>query len=228
MTPWTVACQAPLSMRFYWQEYWSGLPFPTLGNLSHTGIKPRSPALQADSLLSESPGKPCIVLNARETGGNKTDMVPAHREFPLEWRRQTHINIYSSAWEAQWWGKNRVPGESEKIYQKKCLLVSYLKSELEVTVGGKAKEAAIMKAEGERECILYLRKWKLVFFCFWELRFIWWEFLGLQAWETASQVILRELLLKISFLCKILRKVCKVSLERWVGAIFWKASETLL
>ena len=76
MTPWTVACQAPLSMRFYWQEYWSGLPFPTLGNLSHTRIKPRSPALQADSLLSESPGKPCIVLNARETGGNKTDMVP--------------------------------------------------------------------------------------------------------------------------------------------------------
>ena len=50
--------------------------------------------------------------------------------------------------------------------------------------------------------------------------FIWWEFLGLQAWETASQVILRELLLKINFLCKILRKVWKVSLERWVGAIF--------
>jgi hypothetical protein len=51
-----------------------------------------------------------------------------------------------------------VLGESEKIYQKKCLLVSYLKSELEVTVGGKAKEAVIMKAEGERECILCLRK----------------------------------------------------------------------
>jgi hypothetical protein len=99
---------------------------------------------------------------------------------------------------------------------------------LEVTVGGKAKEAVIMKAEGERECILCLRKWKLVLFFIWELCFIWWEFLGLQAWETASQVILRELLLKISFLCKILRKVCKVSLERWVGAIFWKTSETLL
>ena len=45
-TPWTVARQAPLSMGFPRQEYWSGLPFPSLGDLPETGIKPGSPALQ--------------------------------------------------------------------------------------------------------------------------------------------------------------------------------------
>ena len=54
----TVACQAPLSMEFSSQEYWSGLPFPSPGNLPDPRIEPGSPALQADSLLSEPPGKP--------------------------------------------------------------------------------------------------------------------------------------------------------------------------
>ena len=51
-------------MEFSRQEYWSGLPFTSPGNLPNPGIKPRSPALQADSLLSELPGKPngCIVM----------------------------------------------------------------------------------------------------------------------------------------------------------------------
>ena len=55
-TSWTLAHQAPLSMGFSRQEYWSGLPFPTLGNLPNPGIKPTSPispALQADSLPAE-------------------------------------------------------------------------------------------------------------------------------------------------------------------------------
>ena len=52
-TRWTVACQAPLSMGFSRQEHWSGLPFPSPGDLPDPGIKPRSLALQADSLLSE-------------------------------------------------------------------------------------------------------------------------------------------------------------------------------
>ena len=56
-TPWTVACQAPLSMGFSRQEYWSGLPFPSPGDLPDTGIEPRSLALQADALPSEPPGK---------------------------------------------------------------------------------------------------------------------------------------------------------------------------
>ena len=52
-TPWTVACKAPLPMGLSRQEYWSGLPFPSPGDLSDPGIKPGSPALQADSLLTE-------------------------------------------------------------------------------------------------------------------------------------------------------------------------------
>ena len=52
-TPWTVACQAPLSMGFFGREYWSGLPFPSPGDLPDPGIEPGSPALQADSLLTE-------------------------------------------------------------------------------------------------------------------------------------------------------------------------------
>ena len=56
--PWTVDHQAPLSMGFSRQEYWSGLPFPSPGDLPNPGIEPRSPAMQADSLPSEPPGKP--------------------------------------------------------------------------------------------------------------------------------------------------------------------------
>ena len=57
-TPWSVAYQAPLSMGFSRQEYWSGLPFSTPGDLPNPGIELRFSALQADSLLSEPPGKP--------------------------------------------------------------------------------------------------------------------------------------------------------------------------
>ena len=55
-TPLTIACEAPLSMRFPRQEYWSELPSP--GDLPDPGIEPGSPALQANSLLTELPGKP--------------------------------------------------------------------------------------------------------------------------------------------------------------------------
>ena len=60
-TPWTVAYQAPPSMEFSRQEYWSGLPFPSPGDLPDPGIKPGSPALQADALPSEPSGKPLIT-----------------------------------------------------------------------------------------------------------------------------------------------------------------------
>ena len=58
MTPWTVAHQASLSKEFSRQEYWSGLLFPSPGDLPDPGTGPGFPALQADSLLSEPPGKP--------------------------------------------------------------------------------------------------------------------------------------------------------------------------
>ncbi|KAI4558260.1 hypothetical protein MJT46_012902 [Ovis ammon polii x Ovis aries] len=59
MTPWTELRQAPLSMGFSTQKYWGGgLPCPPPGDLPNSGIRPRSPALQADSLPSEPPGEP--------------------------------------------------------------------------------------------------------------------------------------------------------------------------
>ena len=57
-TSWTAAYKAPPSMGFSRQEYWGGLPFPSPGGLPNPGIEPRSPALQADTLPSEPPGKP--------------------------------------------------------------------------------------------------------------------------------------------------------------------------
>ena len=64
-TPRTVAYQAPLSMGFSRQEYWSGLPCSSPGDLPDPGIKPGSPALQTDSLPAELPGKPIVGHNVR-------------------------------------------------------------------------------------------------------------------------------------------------------------------
>ena len=57
-TPWTVDYEASPSMGFSRQEYWSGLPFPSPGDLPNPGIEPGSPALQADALPSQLPRKP--------------------------------------------------------------------------------------------------------------------------------------------------------------------------
>ena len=71
-TPWTVAQQAPLSVEFSRQEYWSGLPYPPPEDLPDLGIEPRTPAFQADSLLYVPPEKPkndimmCIHTKSRE------------------------------------------------------------------------------------------------------------------------------------------------------------------
>ena len=66
VTPWTITPQAPLSMEFSRKEYWSGLPFPS-PDLPDPGIEPRSPALHADSLPSEPPGKtPAEGMEKRE------------------------------------------------------------------------------------------------------------------------------------------------------------------
>ena len=56
-TPWTVACQSPLFMGFPRQEYWSGLPFSSAGDLPNPGIEPVSPALVGRFFITEPPGK---------------------------------------------------------------------------------------------------------------------------------------------------------------------------
>ena len=60
VTPWTVAYQVPLSMEFSKQEYWSGLLFPSPGDLPNPGIEPGSLALQADTLPSEPPSREAL------------------------------------------------------------------------------------------------------------------------------------------------------------------------
>ena len=61
-TPWILACQAPLSMGFFRQEYWNGLPCPPPGDLPNPEIKPVASAFQADSLPLSPPGKPMRLL----------------------------------------------------------------------------------------------------------------------------------------------------------------------
>ena len=62
VTPWTVAHQAPLSVGFSRQEYWSGVPFPSPEDLSHPGIEPASPALEVVFFTTKPLGKPPKVL----------------------------------------------------------------------------------------------------------------------------------------------------------------------
>ncbi|CAI9152054.1 unnamed protein product [Rangifer tarandus platyrhynchus] len=69
-TPWTIAHQAPLSMEFSRQEYWSGLPFPSPGDLPDPGIEPMSPVLACGFFTTEPPAKPkgvSLALLYRET-----------------------------------------------------------------------------------------------------------------------------------------------------------------
>ena len=68
--PWTVAHQPPLSTAFPRQEYWSGLPFPPPGGLPDPGVKPQSPALQADSLLSHLGSPTCHYLTSISSSVN--------------------------------------------------------------------------------------------------------------------------------------------------------------
>ena len=73
-TPWTIAHQAPLG--FSRQECWSGLPFPTPGDLSNPGVESWSPSLQTDSLPSEPPGKPLYIINLSYLGDFLREMSP--------------------------------------------------------------------------------------------------------------------------------------------------------
>ena len=84
VTPWIVAHQAPLSMGFSRQEYWSGLPFRSPGDLPDPGIEPGSPTLQADPLTFELPGKPQSIYewnaNSKFWLSNDYGDFPQHLE----------------------------------------------------------------------------------------------------------------------------------------------------
>ena len=89
-TPWTrLGCQAPWSMGFSRQEYWSGLPCPPPGDLPNPGIKLRSPASQADSFLSEPPGKP---YNSKSEV--KVKLFSRVELFVTPWTVAYHVKIH--------------------------------------------------------------------------------------------------------------------------------------
>ena len=95
LTPWTVACQALLSREFSTPEYWSGLPFPSSGDHPDPGIEPRSPALQADSLSSEPPGKSIyfskLCWSVNKLNRQRRPTLPHVASFsdhkPIQWQR---------------------------------------------------------------------------------------------------------------------------------------------
>jgi len=87
-TPWTVAHQAPPSMEFYRQEYWSGLPFPSPGDLPDSGIEPGSSALQVDALPSDPPvtikkgkEKLCNILFKKEEKRKTLSKSSSHQQI---------------------------------------------------------------------------------------------------------------------------------------------------
>ena len=96
VTPWTVDHQAPLFMEFFSQEYWSGLSFSSPGDLPNPGIEHRSPALQADSLPSESPGKPSYLLLCNQF--SSVQLLSCVQLFATPWPAacQTSLSITNS------------------------------------------------------------------------------------------------------------------------------------
>ena len=87
VTPWTVDHQAPLSMGFYRQEYWSGLPIPSPGALPNPGIEPASPAPAGRFFTTELPGKPQQIYIQLCNHHNQVS-TPSHHKVscvPLQW-----------------------------------------------------------------------------------------------------------------------------------------------
>ena len=105
--PWTVAYQVPPSMGFSRQEYWSGLPFLSPGGLPHPGIKPRSPAFQADALTLSHQGSQCLSLPWWLSGKESSCQCRKYKRLrfnpwldPLEKEMATHSSIL--AWKIPW------------------------------------------------------------------------------------------------------------------------------
>ena len=96
VTPWTVARQVPLSMKISRQEYWSGLPFPSSGDLPDPGIKPLFPALAGGFFTPEPPGKeaPCLVIS--------TTLSIVDRHFTVWATREIQINICRINGQVSW------------------------------------------------------------------------------------------------------------------------------
>ena len=106
MIPWTVAHQVSLSMEFSRQEYWSGLPFFFPGDLHNPGMEPRSPALQADSLPSEPPGKISLYLGQKKERKKECEVAKSCPTlyYPMDCLPGSSVH---GIFEAKFW--NRLP-----------------------------------------------------------------------------------------------------------------------
>ena len=104
MAPWTIACQAPLSVGFPRKEYWNGLPFPLSEDLPNPGIKPESPAspaLQADCLPLSHLESPIYQADIKDTACNKLeDEKQSLLEMFLNfsWSRSVHVKVLVERW----------------------------------------------------------------------------------------------------------------------------------
>ena len=113
VTLWTITHQAPLFTGFSRQEYWSGLPFFSPGNLPNPRIEPRSPELQTDSLLSEPPGKPelveGVVFKADQLSVSHGDILKSTNACAIF--QSNYIRI---SWEGDWLSRATkvFPGDS--------------------------------------------------------------------------------------------------------------------
>ena len=112
-TPWTVAHQAPSPMEFSRQEYWSGLPYPSPGNLPDPGIEPRSPAMQADALPSETPGKPSMEGEGNSEAGWLTLEACMKGSIQNGW---TFLDGKSVLLTNQWDARAEVPQNFRDLY----------------------------------------------------------------------------------------------------------------
>ena len=103
MAPWTVACQAPQPMEFSRQEYWSGVPFPTPGELPNSGTEPASPVAPAfarEFFTTELPGKPlmlCVSLKIHLSFLNSLNHASAVSRF-LQSLSFTPFLVFSAPW----------------------------------------------------------------------------------------------------------------------------------
>ena len=134
-TPWTVAYQASPSMGFSRQDYWSGLPFPSPGDLPDPGIEPGSPALEADALTSELSGKHiyaciCIYMFLRSTPWNMSVFIRSAENEDQEYRNsQVTVKAWSETHQVGGWDCRvflllRVPGDWVLEQVPACWVVS--------------------------------------------------------------------------------------------------------
>ena len=136
MTPWTVACQAPLSIGFSRQEYWSGLPCPPPGDIPNPGMKPRSSTLLVDCLPSKPPGKPkntgvgSLSFSSQQERGKA---IPLSRKI-LPGSHIDHFEIHLMVQSLTTWPHTTLEETGKWCLYSKCRLL-FLRSKERIDAG---------------------------------------------------------------------------------------------